>query len=77
MDKPLMEEVFEKAGGRKRLQRSLKLSKQTMSDWVRNGEVSIPQCPMVHAITKIPLSRLNRAFAVKAPKASKAEKATA
>ena len=68
-----MEEVFEKAGGRKKLQRSLKLSKQTMSDWTRNDEVPLKHCAMVQAITKIPLARLNPAFAVKAPKPEKTD----
>lgn len=71
-----MDEVFDRAGGRRKLQRSLQafyghdepLSKQTMSDWVRNGEIPIKHCPAVHAITKIPLARLNPAFAAK-PKA--------
>lgn len=65
MSQGLIDEVFAKAGGRAALQESLKLSKQSMSDWVRNGEVPVHHCPKVHAITGIPLERLNRAFIVK------------
>ena len=71
-----MEEVFEKAGGRQKLRHSLAafygqarpFSKQTMSDWVRNREIPVKHCPAIQALTKIPLARLNPAFAVKAPK---------
>lgn len=59
MDRPLIEEVFEKAGGRKKLQKSLRLSKQTMSDWVRSGVVPVKHCAAVQALTHIPLARLN------------------
>jgi Bacteriophage CI repressor helix-turn-helix domain. len=58
----LIQEVFQKAGGRRRLMASLGLSKQSMSDWVRRGEVPIKHCPKVHALTRIPLARLNHAF---------------
>jgi hypothetical protein len=68
MAKPLIDEVFEKAGGRKALQEALSvgrerpLSKQTLSDWVREGVVPVRHCPAVHRLTGIPLERLNPAF---------------
>lgn len=62
MKKPLIEEVFAKAGGRAELRRSLGLSKQTMSDWAREGVVPIKHCPAVQRITGISLERLNPVF---------------
>jgi DNA-binding transcriptional regulator YdaS (Cro superfamily) len=66
MSNPVIDEVFQKAGGRETLRKSLGLSKQTMSDWKRSGEVPVRHCPAVHALTRIPLTRLNPAFDVKA-----------
>lgn len=43
---------------------SLGLSKQSMSDWVRWGQVPLKHCPKVSAITHIPLAKLNPAFKV-------------
>lgn len=71
MDTSAIEEVFERAGGRDQLRKSLRLSKQTMSDWKRRGEVPVKHCPAVHALTRIPLARLNPAFAVKASEIKK------
>lgn len=61
-----VEEVFRAAGGRQRLMDSLGLSKQSMSDWLRHGEVPIKHCPKVSALTGIPLDKLNPAFKVEA-----------
>lgn len=59
-----VEEVFAAAGGRHKLMASLGLSKQSMSDWLRHGEVPIKHCPKVSALTNIPLEKLNTAFNV-------------
>lgn len=59
-----IEQVFLKAGGRHALMKSLGLTKQSMSDWVRNGVVPLKHCPRVHAITHIPFEELNPAFNV-------------
>lgn len=66
MQKPLIERVFAAAGGRDALRKSLGLSKQSMSDWLRSGEVPIKHCPKVHQLTQIPLEELNPAFKVEA-----------
>lgn len=58
--------MFEKAGGRHALMDSLELSKQSMSDWLREGHVPIKHCPKVHQLTGIPLEQLNPAFKVSA-----------
>ena len=54
----VIEEAFAKAGGRLALQRSLKLSKQTMSDWKRWGYVPARHAASVEAITGIPREKL-------------------
>lgn len=59
---PLIEEVFEKAGGRQTLMSSLGLSKQSMSDWVRDGCVPVKHCLAVHLATGIAMERLNPAL---------------
>jgi DNA-binding transcriptional regulator YdaS (Cro superfamily) len=64
MSRTVIDEVFEKAGGRQALRESLGLSKQSMSDWIRHQVVPIKHCPKVHAITGIPLEKLNPAFRV-------------
>lgn len=63
MSKPVMDEVFEKAGGRQALQESLgapgkPLSKQTMSDWKRAGYVPAKHAPAVEKLTGISRKRL-------------------
>lgn len=45
---------------------ALGLSKQSMSDWLREGYVPIKHCPKVHQLTHIPLDQLNPAFRVEA-----------
>jgi hypothetical protein len=78
MSNSVIDEVFQKAGGRTALRKSLGLSKQTMSDWVRKGEIPVAHCPAVHALTRIALSKLNPKFAVKASEIRKhAKEATA
>lgn len=62
MSKSVVEQVFQKAGGRRALMRSLGLSKQTMSDWLRDDSIPIKHCPKVHQLTGIPLEKLNEAF---------------
>lgn len=62
MSKPLMDEVFEKAGGREKLQRALGVSKQTLSDWKRWGHVSAARAVSIERLTGIPRERLNPKF---------------
>jgi DNA-binding transcriptional regulator YdaS (Cro superfamily) len=58
MNKRLIEEVFEKAGGRLALGKLLGLSKQTMSDWARWGHVPSKHAVAVEGITGIQRERL-------------------
>lgn len=64
MDESLIEEVFEKAGGRQALQAALSvgrarpLSKQTLSDWKRAGYVPAHFAVKVEKLTGIPRERL-------------------
>jgi DNA-binding transcriptional regulator YdaS (Cro superfamily) len=62
MKKSVMEEVFEKAGGRQKLQASLGVSKQTVSDWIRWGHVSAKRAPAIETLTGIPRTRLCPSF---------------
>lgn len=54
----LIDEVFEKAGGRQKLMDSLELSKQSMSDWKRFGYVPARHAVAVEKLTGIPRERL-------------------
>lgn len=54
----VIDEVFEKAGGREALQKSLGVSKQTLSDWKRWGSVSAKKAIAIEKITGIPRQRL-------------------
>lgn len=63
----LIDEVFEKAGGRQSLRRRLKLSKQSMSDWKRAGYVPARHAAAVEQITGIPRTRLCPKFEWVAP----------
>lgn len=58
----VIDEVFEKAGGRQALRTSLGLSKQTMSDWGRFGYVPSRHAVAVENITGIPRERLCPSF---------------
>ncbi len=62
MSKSVIDEVFEKAGGRKALQASLGVSKQTISDWKRWGHVSAQRAADVEKLTGIPRERLAPQF---------------
>lgn len=55
MENPAIEEAYEKAGGRAQVLLKLSVSKQTLSDWKRNGEV-----PARHAIPLELLSGVSR-----------------
>lgn len=54
----VIDEAFEKAGGRQSLQDRLHLSKQTMSDWKRWGYVPARHAVAVEGLTGIPRERL-------------------
>jgi DNA-binding transcriptional regulator YdaS (Cro superfamily) len=65
---PVITEVFKKAGGRKAVQEALGLSKQSLSDWRRNGVVPVRHCPLISRLTGVELERLNPAFRMPKPK---------
>jgi DNA-binding transcriptional regulator YdaS (Cro superfamily) len=58
----VIDEAFEKAGGREALQKALGVSKQTLSDWKRWGHVSAARAVAVERITGIPRQRLCPSF---------------
>lgn len=62
MSKSVIDEVFAKAGGREALQKSLGVSKQTISDWKRWGHVSAKRAPAVEKLTGISRKRLCPSF---------------
>ena len=62
MSKSVIDEVFDKAGGRKALMQSLGVSKQTISDWVRQGHVSAHRAAEVEKLTGIARERLAPKF---------------
>lgn len=77
MEKPLIERVFEEAGGRDVLRKSLGLSKQSMSDWLRTGVVPVKHCARVAFLTGIPLAELNPVFDMPKKPAKRAKAAVA
>lgn len=60
----LIDEVFEKAGGRAKLRQALltpngkPISNQTMSDWKRSGRIPARHAVAVETLTGIPRERL-------------------
>lgn len=49
----LIEDVYVKAGGRKRLCLALTVSNQTLSDWMRTGAIPAKHAVAVEGMTKI------------------------
>jgi DNA-binding transcriptional regulator YdaS (Cro superfamily) len=58
----VIEEAFQKAGGREALRKALGVSKQTLSDWKRWGHVSAARAVAVERITGIPRKQLCPGF---------------
>ena len=50
----LIDDVFQKAGGRLKLRESLKLSNQSLQDWKRAGYVPARHAVAVESLTGIP-----------------------
>lgn len=59
---PAIAEAYLKAGGRKTVQQSLKVSKATLSDWLRSGSVPASRCGELEKLSKVSRRRLNPEF---------------
>lgn len=59
---PAIEEAYAKAGGRKKVQESLRVTKASLSDWLRDGYVPVPRCPDLERISGVSRVRLNPNF---------------
>jgi DNA-binding transcriptional regulator YdaS (Cro superfamily) len=59
---PAIEEAYEKAGGRKKVQESLGVTKATLSDWKKWGYVPVTRCPDLERISGVSRCRLNPDF---------------
>lgn len=59
----IVEQAFQKAGGREKLMSALGLSKQTMSDWKKKGYVPASHAVAVERITGIARELLCPKFA--------------
>lgn len=60
---PAIAEAYQAAGGRKKVQESLKVTKATLSDWLRWGYVPVPRCPDLERISGVSRKKLNPTFA--------------
>ena len=59
---PAIAEAYEKAGGRKRVQESLRVTKATLTDWLRWGYVPVRRCPDLEKLSGVPRRKLNPKF---------------
>lgn len=59
---PAIEEAYAKAGGRKKVQQSLKVTKATLSDWKRWGYVPAPRCGDLEKLSGVSRRKLNPHF---------------
>jgi DNA-binding transcriptional regulator YdaS (Cro superfamily) len=59
---PAIAEAYEKAGGRKKVQESLKVTKATLSDWLRAGHVPERRCGELEKLSGVSRRRLNPEF---------------
>jgi DNA-binding transcriptional regulator YdaS (Cro superfamily) len=59
---PAIEEAYAKAGGRKRVQESLGVTKASLSDWLRAGYVPVTRCPDLERLSGVSRVKLNPKF---------------
>lgn len=59
---PAIAEAYQRAGGRKKVQESLKVTKATLSDWLRSGRVPVQRCGPLEKLSGVPRRKLNPAF---------------
>lgn len=57
-----IEEAYSKAGGRRKVQESLKVSKQTLCDWKRWGYVPKDRCGDLERLSGVSRRKLNPHF---------------
>lgn len=57
-DNPAIEEAYLKAGGRKKVQESLGVTKATLSDWKRAGHVPAGRCGELERLSGVSRRRL-------------------
>lgn len=62
MSNPAIEEAYLKAGGRKKVQESLRVTKATLSDWKRWGYVPVARCPDLERLSGVSRRKLNPDF---------------
>ena len=60
---PSIEEAYARAGGRKKVQESLRVTKATLSDWKRWGYVPVSRCPELERLSGVSRRKLNPNFA--------------
>jgi DNA-binding transcriptional regulator YdaS (Cro superfamily) len=78
---PAIEDAYLKAGGRKRVQESLGVTKGSLSDWKRWGYVPVNRCPELERLSGVSRRKLNPIFdwgpAAPAKPVAKAKRKTA
>lgn len=62
MSNPAIEEAYAKAGGRKKVQEALGVTKASLSDWIRVGHVPAKRCIEMEALSGVSRRRLNPEF---------------
>lgn len=55
-------DAYLKAGGRKKVQASLKVTKASLTDWLRQGYVPVKQCPALEKLSGVSRRKLNKDF---------------
>lgn len=59
---PAIAQAYQQAGGRQRVQASLKVTKATLSDWLRSGVVPVKRCGELEKISRVSRRKLNPEF---------------
>lgn len=70
--------AYQTAGGRKKVQESLGVTKATLTDWLRWGYVPVARCPDLERLSGMSRRKLNPKFdwgPVRAPRAAKVARA--
>lgn len=62
MSNPAIEEAYAKAGGRKRVQETLGVTKASLSDWIRSGRVPANRCVELEQLSGVSRRKLNPDF---------------
>jgi DNA-binding transcriptional regulator YdaS (Cro superfamily) len=62
MSNPAIEEAYEKAGGRKKVQEALGVTKASLSDWIRNEVVPAARCVELEQLSGVSRRKLNPEF---------------